>query len=387
MDRPFLSVTWTDPVTGRQGHLVIDRLGNGISGGGIRMRDGCTLEEVQRLAYAMSLKNGGLNLPAGGAKCGLDMDPHDPGAEAMLVRFVKTMRPVLETYMATGEDMGTTAEQLSRVFGEAGFDWFAVGLKGNPNAKAEADRIRAAFSTSVEGIPLFDLVGGYGVAEAAAAAIEHSGGELVGTRVAIQGFGSMGGSAARYLALKGARIVAVADALGTIVNPKGLDVERLIASRNELGEIDRAAGLGPGDSQLDRELWLSQDSDLLIPAAIADSINAGNCDRVRARLIVEAANIPTTAEAEARLHSRGVVVIPDFIANSGTNGWAWWSVLGQVEPGAEAAFARISGAMRRTVIAMLDLAASERITPREAATRVALANAERHAAAAPPVRA
>ena len=119
MSEPFLRTTWTDAVTGRHGYLVIDRLVGGLAGGGTRVREGCTLQEVERLAHAMTLKNGGLDLPVGGAKCGLDIDPHDAEAHGMLVRFVRAMRPLFETYMGTGEDMGTNQEQLLRVFSEA----------------------------------------------------------------------------------------------------------------------------------------------------------------------------------------------------------------------------------------------------------------------------
>ncbi|HVD02002.1 MAG TPA: hypothetical protein VNG93_12780 [Candidatus Dormibacteraeota bacterium] len=152
-----------------------------------------------------------------------------------------------------------------------------------------------------------------------------------------------------------------------------------LAARNVHGEIDRA-GLKPGDQALPRDRWLTVDAEVLVPAAVADAINEDNCGGITARLVVEAANIPTTTAAERLLVDRGALVIPDFIANAGTNGWAWWVLLGRVGPGAEAAFAKISQTMRRTVAAMLALAAQEGITPREAAVRVALANSDRYVA-------
>jgi glutamate dehydrogenase (NAD(P)+) len=377
---PYLRTTWTDPVTARRGYLVIDRLVGGISGGGTRMREGCTLEEVERLANAMTLKNGGLDLPVGGAKLGLDIDPHDPAAGGMLVRFYRAMRPFFETWVATGEDMGTSQAQLIDASAEAGIgSTFKAVINRSPDGSAELARANATFSVAAEGIPLFDLVGGYGVTEAAMAAMSHLGWQPRATRAAIQGFGSMGGSTARYLARKGVRVIAIADAGGTIANPDGLDVEHYLAARNGHGEIDRA-GLRAGDRELDRDGWLRSDAELLVPAAVADTINEGNCDQLKARLIVEAANIPTTAGAERRLAERGVLVIPDFIANAGTNGWAWWVLLGLVEPGAEAAFAKISDSMYTTVTAMLKLAEEEMITPRAAAVRVALANSDRYVA-------
>jgi glutamate dehydrogenase (NAD(P)+) len=378
MAEPFLRTTWTDRVTGRHGYLVIDRLVGGMAGGGTRMREGCTLEEVERLAHAMTLKNGGLDLPAGGAKLGLDMDPHDPAAHDLLVRFFRAMRPFFETWIATGEDMGTNQAQLIKVFEEAGIgSTFKAMINRSPDGGAELRRANASFSGAADGIPLFDLVGGYGVTEAALTAMSHLGWQPTATRAAIQGFGSMGGSSARFLARKGVRIVAIADTGGTIANPDGLDVEHYLGARNQHGEIDRVK-LRAGDREIGRDDWLRTDAELLVPAAIADAINEGNCDRLTARLIVEAANIPTTAGAAQRLAERGVLVIPDFIANAGTNGWAWWVLLRLVEPGADAAFAKIAESMRTTVGAMLKLADEEKITPRAAAVRVALANSDRY---------
>jgi glutamate dehydrogenase (NAD(P)+) len=382
VSEPVLRTTWTDAETGRHGYLVIDRLVGGVAGGGTRVREGCSLEEVERLARAMTLKNGGLDLPVGGCKCGLDIDPHDPAAHGMLVRFFRALTPFFETYVATGEDMGTTQDQLLRVFAEAGIGvpFKAVLNRTRPGEQAaELARVGAGFNVQLDGIDLIDLVGGYGVAEAAATAMSHLGLQPEATRAAIQGFGSMGGSTARYLSRRGVMVVAVADAGGTIANPKGLDVDHYLEARNWLGEIDRTKVLA-GDRQLPREDWMTQEAEILVPAAIADTLNDGNCERVTARLVVEAANIPTTAGAEKRLAERGVLVIPDFIANAGTNGWAWWVLLGLVEPGADAAFAKIAETMSRTVGAMLALAGSEGIRPREAAVRVALANSDRYVA-------
>src|SRR5215470_14734291 len=115
-DSQYLRLTWTDPVTGRPGFLVIDRLVRGLAGGGTRLRAGCSLEEVSRLAAAMSLKNGVLGIPAGGAKCGLDCDPREPEALDLLTRFVRAMHPLWNSYIATGEDMGVQQSTLNQVF-------------------------------------------------------------------------------------------------------------------------------------------------------------------------------------------------------------------------------------------------------------------------------
>ena len=371
---PYLRLTWTDTVTGRHGYVVIDRLVDGIAGGGTRMRAGVTMEEVERLAHTMSIKNGAIRLPGGGAKGGLDIDPHDPEARALLTRFVRAMRPMLETYWATAEDMGTTQDLLDDVFKDVGMRGSVQAmLNHSGDADAALGRLVAGLSTKVGGIGMGDLVGGYGVAQAAIAAAEHKGESVAGMRAAVQGFGAMGGSTARYLAEAGARVVAVADVKGTLTNPEGLDVEGLLAARSALGDIDRGA-LGAGDREVGRDEWLSVDAEILVPAAVADAITEENQGEVRARYVVEAANIPTTEGAQQRLHERGVLVVPDFVANGGTNAWFWWVLLGRVEAGPEASFRMIAESMRRTVGDLLTAAERERITPREAATAVAEKN-------------
>src|SRR2546428_7224074 len=174
MDRePFLEIVWTDPVTGRKGYAVIDRLVNGSAGGGPRMRAGVTLEEVRRLARTMSVKNGAVNIPGGGAKGGLDCDPHDPGARAMLTRYVQAMRPLLETYWGTAEDLGTTQDLLDEVFAEVGLGSSVVAaLRRSGDAGAAGKRLADGLAIRVGGVGLGDTVGGFGVAEAAAAAAE-----------------------------------------------------------------------------------------------------------------------------------------------------------------------------------------------------------------------
>jgi glutamate dehydrogenase (NAD(P)+) len=368
---PYLRLTWTDTDTGRHGWIVIDRLVEGLAGGGTRLRRGCSLEEVERLARAMSLKNGTLAIPVGGAKAGVDVDPHDPGAFPTLVRFIRAMRPIFETYMATGEDMGTSQDLLVRAFADAGLSSPLIGALNHSSDRATAmSNLEAALALADDGIPLVDCVGGLGVAEATEAALSHLGRPVQGARVAIQGFGSMGGSTARYLARKGACIVAVADVKGCVANPGGLDVEALLRGRDEHGEIDRAA-LRPGDQQLPAGDWLVVPADVLVPAAVADAIHVGNCELVQARLVVEAANIPTTDGAIRRLAERGVLVIPDFVANGGTNGWFWWVLLGIVEPTAESAFTHVRTVMRQAVGAVLERAHDREVPVREAAEQIA----------------
>ena len=377
---PRLRVIWTDPVTGRKGYAVIDRMVNGLAGGGTRMRAGVTLEEVERLARTMSYKNGAFNLPGGGAKGGVDIDPHDPEARGMLSRYVRAMTPLYRSGWGTAEDLGVTQELLNEVFAEQGVGMTVQAmLDRSGDAAAAGRRVSQGLAIKVEGIGLADVIGGYGVAEAAAAAAAYKGWDLKRMTAVVQGFGSMGGSSARYLARHGAKVVGVVDVNGAIINPNGLDVEHLLASRNSLGEVDRKA-LGRDDRQGSRDSWLDIDADILVPAALGDVITGSNADQVKARLVVEAANIPTTDEAQQRLHERGVLVIPDYVANGAANAWWWWTLLGEIEADADQSFKKAYDVMTATVRGLLERADRQHISPRQAADELSMHNLEALAA-------
>src|SRR5260370_12316217 len=165
---PRLRVIWTDPITGRKGYAVIDRMVNGLAGGGTRMRSGVTLDEVERLARTMSYKNGAFNLPGGGAKGGIDIDPHDSEARGMLSRYVRAMTPLYRGGWGTAEDLGVTQELLSEVFAEQGVGLTAQAmLDRSGDAEAAGRRVTQRLAIKVESSGLADCIGGYGVSPAA----------------------------------------------------------------------------------------------------------------------------------------------------------------------------------------------------------------------------
>jgi glutamate dehydrogenase (NAD(P)+) len=371
----YLEIRWSDAATGTTGFLVIDRLVRGVSSGGLRMRAGCTLDEVRGLAEGMTLKEAlhydpaGRYVPLGGAKGGIDFDPYDPRAREILARYLTAMRPLIERHWTMGEDFGLRQDTIDEVLAELGMGSSVQAVYPLLDNESEARaRLAAAFDVRVDGLPLDELVGGYGVAEATLAAI----GSAEPVRAVVQGFGSMGGATARYLAAAGVSVVAVADRHGVVANPAGLDVENLLRHRDPLGGVDRSA-LGAGDRTLPLDEWLSIPTDVLVPAAVSYCVDEHNCDRVAAKLIVEAANMPVTPAAEAKLAERGVTVLPDFLVNSATNAWWWWTLFGDIEPTAESAFGKIHKQMHALVEATLARGG----TPRTAALALAGDNLDR----------
>ncbi|GGK26539.1 glutamate dehydrogenase [Streptomyces camponoticapitis] len=378
---PLISLTWRDHITGREGYLVVDRLVRGVSSGGLRMREGCSLEEVTGLARGMTMKEAlhfnddpsARYIPLGGAKGGIDCDPRDPAAYGILVRYLRAVRPYIETVWTTGEDLGLTQDLIDRAAAEAGLVSTIQAI--HPlldDEEAARRRLADAFAVDVDGIGLDELAGGCGVAEAALTALDRAGVAYEGTRVAVQGLGTMGGATARFLLRAGLTIVAVADVKGTISCPEGLDVESLLAARDAFGTVDRAV-LRPGDRELPGDAWLSADAEILVPAAVSYAIDTANQARIRARWIVEAANMPVLAEAEELLAARGITVLPDIVVNSGTNAWWWWTLFGDIGPDADEALAHTRRSMRALTELMLERAEAGGTTPRAAAHAIAAA--------------
>ncbi|MBG0850964.1 glutamate dehydrogenase [Streptomyces spinoverrucosus] len=377
MTAPVLSLTWTDDVTGHQGFLVVDRLVRGVASGGLRMRPGCTLDEVAGLARGMTVKEAlhydpeAQYVPLGGAKGGIDCDPRDPAAYGLLVRYLRAMRPYIETFWTTGEDLGLTQDLVDRAAAEVGLVSSIQAVYPLLDDEAAARRRLAdAFAVTVDGIGLGELVGGCGVAESALAALDRVGVPYAGARVAVQGMGTMGGATARFLSRAGLAVVAVADIKGTIANPAGLDVDALLAARDAYGTVDRSA-LRSGDRELPGDAWLSADAEVLVPAAVSYAVDTAIQERITARWIVEAANMPVVPEAEALLTARGVTVLPDVVVNSGTNAWWWWTLFGDIGADADEAFAHTRHSMRALTDLVLARAEADGSTPRAAAHAVA----------------
>ncbi|NKQ26570.1 Glu/Leu/Phe/Val dehydrogenase dimerization domain-containing protein [Streptomyces galbus] len=377
MTAPHLSLTWTDHVTGRQGFLVVDRLVRGVCSGGLRMRDGCTAAEVAGLARGMSMKEAlhydpdARYVPLGGAKGGIDCDPRDPAAYGLLVRYLRAVRPYVESCWTTGEDLGLSQDLVDRAAAEAGLvSSIQAVYPLLPDEAAARARLADAFAVEVDGLGLDELVGGCGVAESVLTALDRAGVPYAGTRVALQGFGTMGGATARFLTRAGLSVVAVADVKGTLANPAGLDVEALLAARDGHGTVDRAA-LRPGDRELPGGAWLSADAEVLVPAAVSWAVDPGNQEQGRARWIAEAANMPVGPRAEELLHARGVTVLPDVVVNSGTNAWWWWTLFGDIGPDADGAFAHVRRSMRTLVERVMSRADADGTTPRAAAHALA----------------
>jgi len=325
--------------------LVVDNVACGPAIGGIRLGPNVTIEECFRLARVMTLKNAAAGLPHGGGKSVIVGDPSVGRAEKerMIRAFARAIADIKD--YIPGPDMGTDERAMAWVKDEIGR---AVGLP-----------------REIGGIPL-DEIGatGLGVAVAAEAAPEFAGVALRGARVAVQGYGAVGRHAAHFLKERGALIVAVADSKGTLVDPGGIDLDELDVLKREGRSVTEALS----GEKLPGEAIIDVSCEIWIPAAQPDVLREDNVERLQAKLVVEGANIPATPEAEARLHARNVLVVPDFIANAGG------VICGSVEyhGGTQAAaLTVIEEKVRANTREVLDTARRTRATPRAAGVRIA----------------
>ena len=334
-----------EPSIGLRATVVVDNVAAGPAIGGVRMAPDVTVDECFRLARAMTFKNAAAGLRHGGGKAVIAADHRMPAADKeQLVRaFACAIRDLVD--YIPGPDMGTNEVSMAWIQDEIGR---SVGLP-----------------PEVGGIPL-DVIGatGFGLAVAAEVAQDFCDVRFDSARVAVQGFGSVGKHAARILSQKGAVLVAAADSRATLADPEGLDIEALIAFKESGGHFDSY----PGGSGLDRDAIIRVDCDIWIPAARPDAIRADNVDQVKARLIVQGANVPATEEAEVALHERGVLSVPDFIANAGGVICAAVEYAGGTETGA---FQTIEDKVRANTAAVLQKARDARGPPRAAARSLA----------------
>ena len=289
-----------------EGYRVQHNVSRGPGKGGVRFHQDVTLSEVMALSAWMSVKNAAVNVPYGGAKGGIRVDPKKL-SRGELERM--TRRYTSEIGIIIGPNKDIPAPDVNT--NEQIMAWMMDTYSMNTGSTATG---------VVTGKPV-DLGGslgrreatGRGVFTVGTEAARHIGMDIATARVAVQGFGNVGGVAGKLFAETGARIVAVQDHGGTIFSDAGLDVPALLLHVANTGSV---AGFANADVIADEEFW-GVDCDIMIPAALEQQITAQNAGRIKARMIIEGANGPTTPAADDILQERNVLVVPDVIANAG----------------------------------------------------------------------
>jgi glutamate dehydrogenase (NAD(P)+) len=286
-----------DPAICMEGFLVIDNTVLGPGKGGIRMTPGVTTEEVFRLARTMTWKNALADIPFGGAKAGIVWPG---GPEKLKKQFVQSFARAIKVFTPkkyiAGPDVAT---------GEKEMGWFVGATLDRKTATGKPRRLG--------GLPHELGSTGFGVAQATVIAARFRGLDLKKATVAIHGFGNVGTFTWRFLKELGARVVAVADSSGVTYAPETLDhhdIEAVVKKRTLLRECKHCTFIKS------EEFW-KLPVDIMIPASVTDVIHEKNKNDIRAKIIVEGANIPMREDIERELSQKGILVIPDFVANAG----------------------------------------------------------------------
>ncbi len=273
--------------------------------GGLRYHPEVDLDEVRALASLMTWKTAVVDVPFGGAKGGIQVDPAKLSRrelERLTRRFVELIAPVIgPTADVPAPDMGTNQQVMGWFFDEYSrrFGFNPAIVTGKP--------------VELHGSLGRDAATGRGCSIAAREVLSAAGKRLEGSSFAIQGFGNVGRWLAVFLHEAGARVVAVSDVNGGIFNGDGLDIPTLVAHYAQHGQMADF----PRTEAISNASLLTLDCDVLVPAALGGVLHSGNARDVRAKYVLEAANGPTTFEADEILHSRGITCIPDIWANAG----------------------------------------------------------------------
>jgi glutamate dehydrogenase (NAD(P)+) len=294
-----------DPNIGMEGILIIDNTALGPGKGGFRIRAGLTPLEVFGLARTMTWKCALANLPFGGAKGGISADPYTIDKQSYVRAFAKAVSAHVPNEWVSAPDMNVGEEEIAAFVEVIGDRKAATGkperMGGIPHELGTTGfglgvTIETTLSILSEFVPIQDAVDGL--------------------TVAVHGFGNVGSEVAKYLSRKGAKIVAIGDYWGGAHNPKGIDIDQAMKHAYATDDAHSCKHC-KGAKEIGRDEVLEVECDVLIPAAVGNVITERNASKVKAGLIVEGANNPTTPAGEEILFKRGILVLPDMLANAG----------------------------------------------------------------------
>jgi glutamate dehydrogenase/leucine dehydrogenase len=351
-----------DPQTGMEGFLVIDNTSRGLGKGGLRMTPDISLGEVFRLARAMTFKNALYGLPFGGAKAGIRWSGGNKDLKKKFIQsFARSIKILTPKKYVAGPDVGTGEEDMKWFVEEVG-NWHSA--TGKP-----ANLCMKIFGKEGEkcGIPHEFGSTGFGVAQATKVAAELLKMNVKKTTVAIDGFGNVGSFTFHYLKNIGFNVVAVSDIRGGIYNPKGLNKNKL----DQLKKKGKSVTNYIGAKKLKRGEIFGLAVDILIPASVTDVINEKNKKTIKAKIIVEGANIPMSEKIENELFRKGVLVIPDFAANAGGVISSYAEYRGY---NPKKMFEIVKSKIEKTVKKILKESIRKKINPRQIAMEMALKN-------------
>jgi glutamate dehydrogenase (NAD(P)+) len=342
------------------GYRVHHNTSRGPSKGGIRYHPGVNLDEVKALAMWMTWKCAVVGIPYGGAKGGVVVDPKKLSLqelERLTRRYASEILPLIGPERdIPAPDMGTDEQVMAWIMDtysmNQGYSVPGV-VTGKPLSVGGSAGRRASTARGVMYVTVSTL--------------KHLAMPVDEARIVVQGFGKVGQPVVQFLHDQGCIIVGVGDVGGAVYNPRGLSPVGLIAAHQEAGTV---AGYDGGERITNEEL-LTLESDVVVPAALEGVITQDNGEQIHARIVVEAANGPTTTEADEILHDRGIHVVPDILANAGGVAVSYFEWVQDIQAyfwTEDEVNARLRRVMEDAYVDVLDLAEDRKVTMRQAAT-------------------
>lgn len=349
-----------DSKIGMRGFLVIDNTFLGPGKGGLRMTPNVTIEEIFRLARTMTFKNALFGLPFGGAKAGIVWNG---GSEKLKKQYIQSFAKAIKIFTPqkyiTAPDIGT---------GEKEMKWF-VEATGDLKSATGKPRNLCEFNYGKTGekcgIPHEFGSAGFGVAEAARSVLEILNIDIAKTEIIIDGLGNVGGSVFKYLSKMGAKIIAVADSSGAIYDKKGLNSDKVLKFKAKGSHLKKY----PFVKKISRKEFYGLAADILIPASTTDVVNEKNKNSIKAKIIIEAANIPMNEKIESELYRKGIIIVPDIVANAGGVISSYAEYIGQSP---EKMFKIVKDKISKTVKLVMRESLRVKKGPREIALKMAM---------------
>tara|TARA_R110001583_G_scaffold195459_1_gene373897 strand:- start:2269 stop:3579 length:1311 start_codon:yes stop_codon:yes gene_type:complete len=289
-----------------EGYRVQHNLSRGPGKGGIRFHPDVTLNEVMALSGWMTVKNAAVGLPFGGAKGGIRLDPKSV-SKGELQRITRRFTSEIGIIIGPDRDIPAPDVGTNEMTMAIMMDTFSMNRGGTATGVVTGKPIALGGSLGRREAT------GRGVFITAREAARHLNVPLEGARVVVQGFGNVGGIGARLFHESGARVIAIADHAATLVNEAGIDIPAALAHVAAKGSLAGFAGA----SAIDIEDFWRLECEFLVPAALEGQITPQRAEGIRTRIVVEGANGPTTPAADDILRSRGILVVPDVLANAG----------------------------------------------------------------------
>jgi len=343
-----------DKLSGMEGFLVVDNTKRGPGKGGFRMTPNVNEEEVFRLARVMTWKNALADIPFGGAKGGIVWnDGNNEKKKAFVQAYARAIKPFLGNKYISAPDVNVGEEEIG---------WFIEAVEDKDFATGKP--------ASMGGIPHEIGSTGYGVAKSTEFAAKTMGLDIKEARVAIHGFGNVGVFAYKFLKEAGAKIIALANSKVAVYNENGLDetiLDEIIKKQERLEEY-------PEEFRVSMEDFWGLETDILIPASVTDVINETNKDKIKTKLIVEGANIPMQESIERELFERGIMIVPDMVANSGGVISSYAEIKGLSD---DKMFQLVEEKIKKSTMQVMERVLKEKKNPRDISLKIAKENLEK----------